>query len=187
MSRLDDLLSYQDRPRHRPRRSVPVRLIRTVLVSAILGTIAWVLFRARGIDVPYVLMLTVFLSGGAMVELQRRLKPPPLPEALRDTQLNRPPDRISDSDGMFQAVRRWRSRLDWTVEDVQRFAQAVQPAIAGVVDERLRLVHGVSRSAEPERARALCGPELWTFITVPVTRPVSPNELATVVAQMEAL
>jgi hypothetical protein len=63
----------------------------------------------------------------------------------------------------------------------------VQPAVAGIVDERLRLRHAVNRNADPGRAEELCGRELWTFITVPATRPVSPNELATVVAQLEAL
>jgi hypothetical protein len=110
-----------------------------------------------------------------------------LPDTLRDTQTRKPPDRIPDSDGVYRAVRRWGSRLDWTASDTRRFAQTVQPAIASVVDERLRLAHGVMRSADPERARALCGPELWSFITTPAARPVRPNELAAIVAQMEAL
>ncbi len=187
MTRLDDLLSYDDKPRHRPRRRPSARLIRTLIFSVLASLVVDLVLRAKGVGVPYVLMLTVFLAGGAMIELIRRLAPPPVPETLRDTQVPRPPERLPDSDGSFRAVRRWAARLEWGDDDVRRFAYVVQPAVAGIVDERLRLRHAIIRSADPGRARELCGPELWTFITVPVTRPVSPNELAIVVAQLEAL
>jgi hypothetical protein len=187
MTRLDDLLSYEDKPRHRPRRRPSARLIRTLIFSVLASVLLDLVLRAKGVGVPYVLMLTVFLAGGAMIELIRRLAPPPVPETLRDTQVPRPPDRLPDSDGAFRAVRRWAARLEWSDDDIRRFAYIVQPAVAGIVDERLRLRHAVIRSTDPGRAEELCGPELWTFITVPATRPVSPNELATVVAQLEAL
>jgi len=187
VTRLDDLLSYQDRPRHRPRRRPSARLIRTLIFSVLASLVVDLVLRAKGVGVPYVLMLTVFLAGGAMIELIRRLAPPPVPDTLRDTQVPRPPERLPDSDGAFRAVRRWAARLEWGEDDIRRFAYIVQPAVAGIVDERLRLRHATTRSADPARARELCGPELWDFITVPATRPVSPNELAIVVAQLEAL
>jgi hypothetical protein len=187
MSRLDDLLSYEDKPRQRRRRRPSARLIRTLIFAVLASLLLDLILRAKGVGVPYVLMVTVFLAGGAMIELIRWLAPPPVPETLRDTQIPRPPDRLPDSDGAFRAVRRWASRLEWSDDDLRRFAYIVQPAVAGIVDERLRLRHAVNRNADPGRAEELCGRELWTFITVPATRPVSPNELATVVAQLEAL
>ncbi len=185
VNQLDDLLSYEDKPR--PRFRLPARLIRTVIICIVAASILWAFLHSRGVAVPYELMLTVFLAGGVMIELLRWLSPPPIPETLRDTQMIAAPPGVPDSDGAFRAVRRWASRLEWTDDDIRRFAAIVQPAVADVVDERLRLRHGIVRRAEPDRARSMCGPELWTFITVPVTRRVSPNELAVVVAQMEAL
>lgn len=187
MTRLDDLLSYDDKPRIRDRWRWPARLIRTAILCAVASALLWEFLRLHGVGVPYVLLMTVVLAGGAMYQLLRWLSPPRIPETLRDTQVAPTRERIRDSDGVFRAVRRWAARMDWTEDNLGRFAHVVQPAIADVVDERLRLRHGVVRSAEPDRARELCGPELFAFITKPVTRRLSPNELAAVVAAMEAL
>jgi hypothetical protein len=187
VSRLDDLLSYEDKPRRRPRRPWLVRIIRVESIAVALATVAWVFLQGEGTTAPYVLMLTLFLAGGAMILMLRQLSPSPLPDTMRDTLIPKPPDGIPDSDGAFRAVRRWGSRLDGASADPRRGAHTVQSAIAGLVDERLRLRHAVIRSTDPVRAQALCGRELWTFITVPSTQPVDPNELATVVAQLEAI
>jgi hypothetical protein len=187
VTRLDDLLGYDDSPRGRARRRLPARVTRTVIFCTVASVLSFGLLHSRGVAVPYILLLTVWLAAGAMVQLVRWLSPPPMPETLRDMQPAPAGGRVPDSDGLYRAVRRWAARLEWTDNDPQRFAMVVQPAVALVVDERLRLHHGIVRAREPDRARALCGPELWKFITVPASRPVSPNELATVVAQMEDL
>jgi len=187
MTRLDDLLSYEDKPPSRRRWRLPARIIRTAIFCGIVSALVWEFLRLHGVGVPYVLLLTVIMAGGALYQMLRWLSPPRIPETLRDTQVAPGKEHIRDSDGVFRAVRRWAGRMDWTEDDLARFAQVVQPAIADVVDERLRQRHGIVRSTEPDRARELCGPELWTFITKPVTRRLSPNELAAVVAAMEAL
>jgi hypothetical protein len=171
----------------RPRRKVPVREIRNAVICIALATLIDSFLHSRGVDVPYVLMVTVFLAGDAMIELMRRLSPPPIPETLRDTQEPKPPSGVPDADGVFRAVRSWTSRLEWTEDDTARFAHIVQPQIVAIVDERLRLRHAIERHVDPDQARALCGPELWRFVTEPVTRSIGPNDVATVVAQMEAL
>jgi hypothetical protein len=187
VTRLDDLLSYDDPPRRKRRRRPNTRLVRFTVLAVIASLLIWGFLRSRGVAVPYVLLLTICLAVVAMIEIIRRLSPPQVPDALRDTQVVTPKPGMPDADGTYRAVRRWVQRLDWSRDDMQRFVTRVRPAIVELVDERLWLRHAVSRATEPERAQALCGPDLWGFITVPVTRTISPNELATVVAAMEAL
>src|SRR5262249_58540191 len=121
----------------------------------------------------------ICLAVVAMIEIIRRLSPPQVPEALRDTQVVKPEPGMPDADGTYRAVRRWVQRLDWSRDDMQRFVTRVRPAIVELVDERLWLRHAISRATGPERAPALCGPELWGFIPVPVTRAISPDQTPT--------
>ncbi|HKE63780.1 MAG TPA: hypothetical protein VKB59_03910 [Micromonosporaceae bacterium] len=182
MTKLDDL------GRREPKRGRPTgRMVRSVLFCVAISGFVWEFMRTKGVAVPYVLLLTLSLAGAAMIELIRRLSPPRVPDALRDTQEPAPPNVIPDADGMFRAVRRWSQRLEWSRDDLHRFGNRVQPAVVEIVEDRLWLRHGVSRAADPDRARELCGPVLWDFLTAPVTRPVTRTELATLVAAMEAL
>jgi hypothetical protein len=171
----------------RPRRKVPVREIRNAVICVGLASVVYGYLHLRGVAVPYVLIVTVFLAGDAMIELIRRLSPPPVPDTLRDTQEPKPPTGVPDADGVFRAVRSWTYRLEWSEADAARFANIVQPQIVAIVDERLRLRHAIERRVDPDRAREVCGPELWRFVTEPVDRWIDPKDLATLVAQMEAL
>jgi len=171
----------------RPPRRVPVREIRNGLIVVGIASIIYGFLHAHGVVVPYALIVTLFLAGDAMIELMRRLSPPQVPDTLRDTQEAKTSSEVPDTDGVFRAVRSWTSRLEWTEIDIARFAHIVQPQIVAIVDERLRLRHAVDRAADADRARAICGPELWRFVSDPVTRWIGPGDLAIVVAQMEAL
>jgi len=183
-----DVTKLDDLGRREPKRGRPTaRMVRSVLFCVAISGFVWEFMRTKGVAVPYVLLLTLSLAGAAMIELIRRLSPPRVPDALRDTQEPAPPNVIPDADGMFRAVRRWSQRLEWSRDDLHRFGNRVQPAVVEIVEDRLWLRHGVSRAADPDRARELCGPVLWDFLTAPVTRPVTRTELATLVAAMEAL
>ena len=186
MTRLDDLLGY-DVPARRRTRSTANRLTRNAIGAALISVAVVYAVRLAGGDLPYLMVFVTTFSFVLLFEILRRLRPPELPHVLRnapESRYIRPP---IEYDGCYRAVRRWAARLEWTEDDVRRFATIVQPAMVDIADERLRLRHSIIRAKDPERARALCGPQLWQFLTVPVTRPLHPHEIATVVAQMEAL
>lgn len=81
-------------------------------------------------------------------------------------------------------------RMSWGAVDRHRFDDRVRPYLLRVATERLRQRHGVRLADAPERARAIMGEELWTFLTAPpdpAGRPVGHRQLDSVVRQMEAL
>jgi hypothetical protein len=184
---LDDLLGYDDAPRRRKRRLSPrVRFglaVGGVLVLA--RVIVRALRSAYQVDAPYVFVASALLCMLGLYGLLRVLNPPRLPEALRDAPPE-PPALSTADDGVRDAMIRWVARLEWTRDDIARFDTMVKPGLVDIVDERLRLVHGVSRTTDPQRAQAIVPAPLWSFIHEPVTR-MNPTELATLVAQMEAL
>ena len=92
-------------------------------------------------------------------------------------------------DGLVTATTRWDNRLSWVrlQNDKGQFARSVQPRLIELVDERLRVRHGVVRVADPVRARALLGEQLWAFVTTPVPKNPTPRELAGLITLMEAL
>ncbi len=151
---------------------------------------AWVLDRMLrgifGVAAPYAYLASAALCITALRVVLRVLNPPKLPASLRDA----PPEPAMLStadDGIDEAVAGWTGRLEWSRDDSKRFDQMVKPGLVDIVDERLRLVHGVSRHGDPGRAQAVVPQRLWSFIHEPTTRNMSPQEIAALVAQMEAL
>ncbi|HEY8454545.1 MAG TPA: hypothetical protein VIL34_03045 [Actinopolymorphaceae bacterium] len=67
-------------------------------------------------------------------------------------------------DRPFVDVRKWEDRLELAHGDLEHFRRHVLPAIAAMVDERLRLRYGINRTTHPERARELLGTRLWEFL-----------------------
>jgi hypothetical protein len=188
MTRLDDLLSYDDAPR-RPRRRWPAP-VRVALWLAVPLFIEWQLDafvrRAYGVDVPFLFVASATLCVLALRYILRALAAQPLPPSLRDAP-PAPRTLSSAEDGVAEAVAHWNTRLEWAADDVSRFDQIVKPAIVDLIDERLRLQHGVSRAADPARARAVLPDALWSFIHTPTTRKMSAKQVAALVAQMETL
>ena len=92
-------------------------------------------------------------------------------------------------DGLVTATSRWDNRLSWvkTHHDKGQFARTVQPRLVEIVDERLRVRHGVVRAADPAAARAVLGEQLWTFVTTPVPKNPTPREVAGLISLMERL
>lgn len=187
MTRLDDLLGYEETPRRSGSdRGTVIKLV-ALLVGcvAVSWLITWVL-RVYGVGVPFQFVLGTLLCLGALRGILVVLGPPSLPDTLKDAPW-RPPAHPNSDDGVARAVSRWETRLEFGKQDADRFARVSRPAIIDIIDERLRLRHGVSRAHDPRRAEALLGPYLWAFVHQPVTRTLKPQEIATLVAQMEAL
>jgi hypothetical protein len=187
---IDDLLRYEEERPPGPRRgqSTAVWVAKTVLYATGISGLIVLLARLVGLGLPYAV---VFAAVLALLLLRRVLHdvapvPPAAPAALAerddDWQLSWP-----TPDGLFTAAGRWDTRLSWTHTDPERFTRLVIPAIAEVADERLRQKHGITMATDPVRARGLLGDPLWTFLTTPLTRPPTPQQISAVVAHLEAL
>jgi hypothetical protein len=140
-----------------------------------------------GVGLPYPVTFSVTLALLVLRRIVRQVAP-----RLREPEVL--PSREDDwqragsvADGAVAAAARWDTRLSWTESDPDRFGRTVAPMLAELVDERLRQRHGITRATDPQRARELLGDPLWTLLVTPVTRSLTPRELAALVAQMEAL
>jgi hypothetical protein len=192
---LDDLLSYEDDAPPEPTRSRGTRrwwwLIRAVLVAAGAAAVAELILGAAGLSVPYPLLFLVLFVVQVLRRVLSWVAAPPLPRTLlRPASQPRAAETGGgSSDGLYLATARWDTRLGWVKlqGDPHQFARTVQPQLVQIIDERLRLRHGVVRAADPARARALLGERLWTFASTPVGKDLSPRDLAALIGLMEAL
>lgn len=197
MTTLDDLFeSAAEEPEHEER---PARdtlwwwLAKAVLWSVVLALPFWAFFRLAGVDVPYALLAMVLFVARVLRALLRWVDPRPLPRTLvRPSAELVSTDQIEDSgrDGLVLATARWDNRLSWVrlqQNDRNQFARTVQPRLVEIIDERLRLAHGIVRAADPKAARAVLGEPLWQFVTAPVPKNLSPRELAGLISLMEGI
>jgi hypothetical protein len=192
MSFFEGVLQYEDdEPDGHQRSSARSRyrwLLRPVLISLVLTAGGGLIMRVLGTSVPFPLIFMVLLA----VQLLRRalawIAPGPVPDSLLGRRTGRASADRGD-DGLRLATGRWETRLSWArlQSDPHQFARTVQPRLIQLVDERLRLRHGVVRAHDPVKARALLGDALWTFVTTPVHTTMTPRDLAAVISQMEAL
>jgi hypothetical protein len=194
---IDDLLEYEEEPAPKPtsHREPPSRwLIKAVLLSLAGGLIGYGLLRFAGADVPYPFLVALAFTLLALRRVLRELAVVPVPETLR----KQPPPPSEggaggggwdERDGLRLAVTGWATRLAWlhSRTDPRQFVRNVQPRLVQIIDERLRLRHGITLDADPERARELLGGPLWTFVSSPVPKNPTPRELATLVKHMEEL
>jgi hypothetical protein len=203
VSTLDELLSSgddegQDR---RPARSARRRsrsplwtLGKAALYAAIGAIVIHILTRVFGWAFPDLLVFTVLLAAQGLRRTLRWLPAGELPDTLLRATVEpvtphtaRHEAEWTPQDGLHLAVTRWDTRLSWVrmQSDPQQFSRTIQPRLVELIDERLRLRHGVSREADPDRARALVGDPLWTLVSAPVSRPPTPREFAALVKKME--
>ncbi|WP_020574243.1 hypothetical protein [Actinopolymorpha alba] len=162
--------------------------IARLLAIAMVATLAlYVVFTmAIGVRVAYVLYLALVLAVMVGHQILRSVTPaPPLTALLReDTEAVA----YGVPDRPFAAVRRWEDRLDLIRGDPEYFGRVVVPAIADVVDERLRIAHGVTRAGNPERAAELLGPRMSGFLAGGgAGRVPSATELAALIKEVEEL
>ncbi|GAA4979798.1 hypothetical protein [Actinopolymorpha pittospori] len=168
-------------------RANAVVALRVLLISAVAAGGAYALLvlvlHAR---VPYALCFVVVLAVVLGRRLTVALTPAPPSQSLvrEDTEMTvyGVPDRP------FADVRRWEERLDLIRGDRDYYARVVHPSIAAVVDERLRVAYGITRTEHADRARELVGPGMWEFLSTDRPRRLpSPAELAAVVEKVEDL
>lgn len=187
---IDDLLSSPtdgaEQPIRPPRPPRPrkLRALSLVAFAAAWTTLGFLALRVKGLSMPLPLLFAVALTFMIVWRLARGLKP-----VHRSRQAGRfqPEDRADIEDGLHAVITRWEKLLDWSHTDVDRYHRKVHPRLAELVDERLRQRHGISRAADPHRARTLLGDPLWTFLTVPARRPPPPRELDVIVNALERL
>jgi hypothetical protein len=186
MTRLDDLLGYDDGLPTRQGRRVTLRMVLVPILVVFLATCFWASMRAVGIDVPYPLLLAVFAALAAVQQTIRMLQIRRIPPTLRDN----PPvasDGRAAPDGIRTTVRGWNQRLEYAQDDSRHFDRLIKPAMREIIDERVRLMHGVTSENDPEAYREIVGPVLLKFLSEPAPRRVTPNLIATLVAEMETL
>jgi hypothetical protein len=162
-----------------------------VLGAAVLTAAVVFLMRQSGVGIPYPLALTVVLVLLALRWTVRRVAPVPL-----DGDADPAPAPARETGGydwsgvelLGSPIIRWESRLDWVGGEPERFAAVVRPALTAVVDERLRLRHGFTRTSDPLRARGLLGEPLWRLLAEEqMTQPPTPAELSALIAAAERL
>ncbi|MEU6073149.1 hypothetical protein [Micromonospora sp. NPDC047074] len=187
---IDDLLSFEEErpaPAGRSRGGRAGRVLRALAGVAAVVVVLIAGLRVVGLRVS----LPVLVAGVVAFFLVRRvvtaLAPPPPPRSG-----SRAP--AGDDDGVWNwgardalrtAINGWERPLDWCAGNRERFAERILPRIGELADERLRQRHGLTRESDPERARALLGDRLWTFLSTPSRRPPSPRDLAAIVAELE--
>ena len=80
-------------------------------------------------------------------------------------------------DALRAAINRWERPLELVLGNQRAVHRAVLPRLGELADERLRQRHGLTREADPARARALLGEPLWTVPRRPP--PAVPRRRAT--------
>jgi hypothetical protein len=190
---LDDLLRYEDDEPTPHRAPVPPSRYRWLVPPAVISLIGALaggfILRALGAAVPFTLIFMILLAAQLLYRWLRWVDPQPVPRGLRLPVFANEDDTPGPTDGLQLAVTRWDTRLSWVrlQNDPHQFARTIQPRLIQLVDERLRLRHGIVRSVDPARARALLGDPLWTFMTTPVRTQVTPADLAVLIRQMEEI
>ena len=193
---LDDLLSAGDEPE--PEAARPATdtlwwwLLKAVLWSVLLALPIWYVARSAGFATPYPLVAMVLLVARVLRALLRWVAPQALPNTLIRPSaelISADQAEASKRDGLVMATRRWETRLSFSRlhGDRNQFARTVQPKLVELIDERLRLRHGLTRAGDPERARAVLGEPLWHFVTVPVRKNLSLRDVTELITLMEAL
>ena len=142
---------------------------------------------AQGISVSVLLIVAAFAALRLLLLAVSEVAPPPLPRAKGRRGEDSGDYRWAGNDTLRVAVRRWEQQLDWAQHDSERFSRIVQPALAELADERLRLRHGVTRASDPRRARELLGEPLWQVLDDPGRRPPKARELSAWVDALEKI
>lgn len=189
---LNDLLDFSDGgPADDDPRPVSRRWwLSDLIISAVVAAGLYVVIRTTGFETPlpvlFALVLTVMLLRRA-IRAVPATPPPPATRSELWGVTDDGADRSPPADGVVRAVQRWESRFGWTERDPSRYKSAVQPRLYELVDERLRQRHGITMRSDPDRARALIGEQLWTFLHARVARTPNAREMAAVVDEMEKI
>ncbi|WP_326551483.1 hypothetical protein [Micromonospora sp. NBC_01813] len=187
---IDDLLYHEEEPSAAPsrERGRAWSWLSAVLIAAAGAATVLLGLRIFGLAVP---IEAVFAGCLALVVLRRTVRSvaPVSPPKLRRVGTD-PEDGsyvFGTQDGLREAVRQWEGRLKSAQHDAGRFTEFMLPVLGELVDERLRQRHGLTRASDPQRARAICGDELWNFLNTPARRKPSAKDYAVFVSQLEKM
>ncbi|MER7275424.1 hypothetical protein ABT369_13280 [Dactylosporangium sp. NPDC000244] len=194
------------RPARRPSRPFDWRWwVRRLFVAVALTTVGGGILYFVGYTLQYALLLLVIVAIQVIWEMLQQVRADELPATLTGAGLEpvarpregRRPERapgrrdlrdaIPSGDGILLAVAKWDDRFVWGERDPNRFAAVVVPRFTDLVDARLRQRHGITLAGQPEQARRLVGEELWQLLHYTPSRVPSPQDIASIVAKVEAL
>ncbi|WP_432979994.1 hypothetical protein [Dactylosporangium sp. CA-233914] len=194
------------RPARRPSRPFDWRWwVRRLFVAVALTTVGFGILYFVGYVVSYPLLLLTIVAIQVLREMLQQVRAEELPATVTGAGLEptgaRPRDPARDSnptrrelrdaipsgDGILLAVAKWDDRFVWGERDPGRFAAVVVPRFTDLVDARLRQRHGITLSGNPEQARRLVGEDLWKLLHYTPSRVPSPQDIASIVAKVEAL
>lgn len=183
MTTLDELLTdgSEEAPPRRRRPRV-VWLVKATLAAAVLAGAAVAVLRMIGYELSFPAAFAGLLALLVLRRLVRGLgcdtpaRPGGRPRHTVDPD---EPDQLAD------AVQRWQTRLTAGRAGIRPFTR-ISPLLE-LVDERLRLRHGVTLDSDPVRARTLLGERLWAYLADPAAAPPSPRDLAALLTDVEKL
>jgi hypothetical protein len=185
---IDDLLRHEEDapPDAKPGSGTLAWLIKAVIGAAVLAGLGVLALRAGDVGLAYPLAFATIFGLFVLRRVVRQVAPQPVARVrVRGRGEEDGHYRWHSGDGLRLAVTRWEMRLEWSGTDLPRFTRAMQPALADIVNERLRQRHGLTMASDPARARVLVGDALWAFLTEPVQRAVSPRQMAALVGRLE--
>ncbi len=198
MNSLDDLMNVGEPPAPQPESTNPGTLGRgwrwllwSVVRSAAGAVLSYGLVRAiadESVSIPF--LFVGLLAVHVLVAVLVWVRSPLLPDTLRLGLQSADRGATGSRDGLVQAAQRWSRQLAWfglQGGDGEQFARTLQPRLARLVEERLRLRHGVTVASDPQQARQLLGEPLWALVTTPARRCPTGRELAALVTYMEAI
>lgn len=181
MSVLDDLLDSGS-PRDR-RRGPVARAWKPVGAAVALAAAAGVVLYAAGVAVFSPLLLVAACAVVVLYRVATGLQGEQ-PAAAGRWQA---PRTLPDRDGLVPAVHAWHSRIRWDRAGLWHSRRSLQPHLAALADDRLRQRYQLTRDSDPERARALLGPQLTAYLDASDPRSPSSRDLAAMISTLEAL
>ncbi len=185
MASLNELLDAEPRSSETPPpdRATGRWLIRAALWVAALSGALVLAASAVGVRLWYPLVFVGLLS---LVVLHRAVTALGVVPAADNPP--EPADRVSGADdGFARALQRWRARLSWDQAGLWHSSRTLHPALAELVDERLRQRRGITRSGDPTCARAVLGERLWSYLEHPPAEPPAVDELSALVDDLERI
>ncbi|MEU7907857.1 hypothetical protein [Actinoplanes sp. NPDC049118] len=162
-------------------------IFRNAALIAVATVVTVAGLRSRGISVSVLLIVAAFVSLRLLMLAVSEVAPPALPRRVAARAERNAGNGWAGTDTLRVAVRRWEQLLDWSQNDAEKFSRNVLPVLAELVDERLRLKHGITRSSDPRRARELLGEQLCGFLDEPNRRRPKARELAAYVDALERI
>jgi hypothetical protein len=180
---LDDLLSEEAEQQQRPPRRTARWLLASTLAAAALAAALVVVLRVVGYELWFPLAMAGILALLALRRLVAGVRVVPVGRLGGNPNPDREP---AEPDQLALAVQRWQTRLSWGRAGIRPFTRT-SPVLAELVDERLRLRHGITLASDPARARQLVGERLWSYLADPAARTPSRRELAAFLTDVEEL